>query len=184
MTEFAVHTIESAAGESREMLENLQKKMGMIPNLMGVMAESPVTLKSYLALSGALQGSTLTPVEREIVLLTVSDVNDCKYCLAAHSTMALKMKMPPEVLGALRERRSLADARLEALRSFTRDLVQKAGRLDQARVDQFLAAGFTREQLLEVITAMTLMTLTNTINHLVDPPIDPVFAGQSWTAAS
>jgi AhpD family alkylhydroperoxidase len=133
-------------------------------------------------MQSALRGtSRLTAVEREVVGLTVSYANRCPYSMAAHSTFASGAGASPGVVEALRAGASLPDARLEALGEFTRDLLERAGRLSGDRLAAFVDAGFTRENALEVITQVAYTTMANLVANLADTPVDSAFEPRAWT---
>ena len=183
MSIFSIHTAESAPEASRPILNSAARKFGFVPNLLGALAEAPAALQAYVTLADILAKSSFTPTEREVVLITVSTQNECHYCVAAHSTIAQMQKVNADVIAALRERRPLADARLEALRRFTATLVETRGWAADDDVQAFLAAGFTRGQALEVVLGIAFKTLSNYANHLIDTPVDAAFAPQAWPAA-
>lgn len=182
MPTFPVHTRESAPEASRPLLDAAQQKFGMVPNLMGILATAPAALGSYLAVTGELEGSSLTPVEQQTVLIATSAENRCEYCVSVHSAVAGMVKMPPEALEALRARRDPEDARLGALARFTRHVVDARGWVDGGELGAFLAAGFGEQQVLEVVTGVALKTISNYTNHIAGTPLDGAFESQRWTA--
>lgn len=183
MSIFSIHTSETAPEASQPILEDAANKIGFLPNLLGGLAEAPATLEGYLALSGILDKSSLTPTETQIVLIAISVENDCHYCVSAHSTIAGMQKVPEEVIAALRDDRSIADPRLEALRQFTLTLLRKRGWASDDEVQAFLAAGFNRQQVLEVVLGIAFKTISNYANHLIDTPTDAAFAARDWPVA-
>jgi len=125
--------------------------------------------------------SGFTPAEQEVVLLAVSRENGCTYCVAAHSFIADKMSGVPEaVTNAIRDGQPIPDARLAALHDFTRTMVIKRGLPDKTDVSAFLAAGYSERQILEVVLAIAVKTLSNYANHLFHTPVDGMFAGRAW----
>lgn len=178
--QLTVHTAGSAPAESQAGLQEAAKAFGFVPNLLGVLAESPVALASYMNFSSLLGKTSFTPVEQQILMIAVSYENDCRYCVAAHSAIAAMVRMPSPVLSALRSGEPLPDARQEILRSFTADLVRSRGRVSEHRMEAFLAAGYTRRHLLEVVFAVAMKTLSNYVNHIGETPLDPQFAAQDW----
>ncbi len=137
-------------------------------------------LKAYLAMGEALEASSLTPQEQQVVVLTVSYVNECTYCMAAHSAVAKMVELPDGEISALRDGRPLSDAKHEALRRFAKILVEKRGWAPDEEVAAFLAVGYTRAQILEVIVGIAFKTLSNFTDHLADTPIDKQFAPFRW----
>jgi uncharacterized peroxidase-related enzyme len=183
MSIFSIHTAESAPEEVQPVFEVGKKRYGFIPNLWGALAEAPEALNAYIALGDAFNKTSLSNVERQVVLLAVSAANKCTYCVAAHTVVAQMNKAPDEVIAALRDGKPLSDARLQTLRRFVETLVEKRGWADESEVQAFIAAGFNRRQVLEVVLGITYKTLSNYTNHLVDTPVDDAFAKEAWTAA-
>lgn len=180
MAEFPLHDPDSAPEASRDLLLAAQRDMGMIPNLYRVMAESPQLLTAYQQLQHLFQHTTLTPTEQNVVWLAVNVEHACHYCVPAHTALAHGMKVEPAIIDALRAGQPLADPRLEALRSFTLDLVRNRGVVEDTRVEAFLAAGFTRRQAMEIILGIAQKVLSNYLNHLADTPIDAPFEEFAW----
>ena len=181
MMGFAVHTPESAPAGSRPMLESLKKGFGFIPNLYAVFAESPAALEGALAIGDAFARSSLTPAEQQLVALTVSEANDCGFCVAAHSTIAKHMaKADPALVNAVRERRPLPDARIDALVSFTRKLVEQRAFVGEAELAAFLTAGYTKAQAIEVLLGVGMKTFNNYLVHLAHVPLNDQFKPEAW----
>lgn len=179
---FEIHTVHTAPEASRLILSEVEKKYGFIPNLFGVFAESPLAASAYLQLSGLIQNqSSLSPQEQQVVMLAVSFENGCDYCMAAHSVVAAKAQVPPDVIQALRDGKLPASAKLGALITFSRAVVQRRGWVKDPDVEAFLAAGYTRTQVLDVIVITALKTISNYTNHVAHTPLDTAFAGRKWT---
>ena len=180
--QFKVHTKETAPEGSRATLEAIAKKYGFLPNLFGVLAESPTAVQAYAAINKTLEHSTLTPVEQQVVTLTVSATNDCAYCMGAHSAVAQMVRMPEDVLLALREQRPLSDHKLNALRALVLSVLRHRGWVPEADLEHVVTAGYTQRHVLDVLTIVALKTLSNYVNHIAHTPLDPQFAPQAWKA--
>ncbi len=181
MTEFTIHTIDTAPDESKPLLEQSQKSFGSIPNLHGVMAESPEHLQAYQTLHGLFQRTSLSKVEQNVVWLTINVEHECHYCVPAHTAIAHMQGVDQATIDALRAGAPLADDRLEALRTFTLKVVRNRGRLDDADVDAFLAAGFSRRNILDVVLGLAQKVMSNYVNHFADTPVDAPFQKFDWT---
>ena len=181
MSRFTVHTAETAPGESRLLLEGIARTFGFVPNLFGVFAESPAALRGGLAIYEAFTRSSLSRVEQQIVMLAASEANDCSYCVAAHSTLAKDfLKVEPAVVDAVRARNPIADARLEALAVFTRQVVEQRGWLAEVQVAAFITAGYTAAQVLEVLLGVGMKTFNNYVDHVAHTPLNEQFKGEAW----
>lgn len=180
MSEFRLHDIETAPEESRDKLRGAEQAMGFLPNLFAKMAEAPQVLEAYQTLSGLFQKTSLSAVEQQVVLLTASVENECHFCVAAHSGGAKKAGIDDADLQALREQRPLQDKRLDALHAFALDVVRKRGWVGDDAVDRFLEAGFTRQQVLEVVLGVTMKTLSNYTNHIAGTPLNEELKPLAW----
>lgn len=180
MTNFTVYTPENAPEKSRPILKDLQGKLGFVPNVLGAMAESPATLKSWVDIKTSLESGLLSLTERKIVHMTASFLNNSGYCMAAGTTLSEKEGVPREILEALREDRPLKDAKLEALRIFTKSVLKRMGRPDDADIAAVRKAGYTNAQILEVILGISHGILGNYVNHLVRVSLDKQFEGNRF----
>lgn len=178
--EFPVHTIETAPEGAKATLEAARKGYGFLPNLLGMMATAPALVAGYTTLARIFDETSLTPTERQVVLLATSFENACGYCMAAHSTIASMHKVPADIVGAARAGGPLPDARLEALRRFTAAVVATRGWPSEIDVNAFLEAGFGPQQVLEVVLGVGLKTLSNYANHFADTPVDTAFGSAAW----
>ena len=181
MSDFTIHTHETAPEGSKKILEGVKGKYGFVPNLIGGLAESPVATEAYTTIGGIFEKSDFTPTERQVVLITANFDNGCTYCMAAHTTMSKRQKLPEDVIQALRDNTPIADAKLEALRVFTRAVFHKRGWVDQADLDAFYAAGYEKHHVLEVVVGLAFKTISNYTNHVVDTPVDDAFAPNAWS---
>jgi uncharacterized peroxidase-related enzyme len=182
MRQLPGHTVETAAPEVQPALRDAASKFGFLPNLLGKLANAPAALDAYLAVSAAFNRTSLRPLERQVVLLTTSFVNQCPYCVAAHSMLAGMSGADAETVQALRAGRPVVDPRLEAVRRYTAHLVIRRGQADAVETQRFLAAGFGRTQIYEVITGITQKTLSNYADHVELIPLDAPFSAHAWEA--
>lgn len=173
MSTFPLHTRATAPFEAKPFLEQAVRSMGHIPSLLAQMAEAPALLEGYASLSAIFRKSSFTPLEQQLVLLVISVANDSAYCTPAHAARARQADLDSEAVADARAGRPLADPRLEILRRFTLAMIDSRGVLADADLDAFIAAGFTRAQVLEVILAVGLKTLSNYVAHVARTPPDP-----------
>ena len=180
MPSFKLHTTESAPPASRALLEGSLKAYGFIPNLHAVMAESPEHLDAYQKLHELFQHTSLSVAERNVVWLTINVEHDCHYCVPAHTAIAKRQGLDEATIAALRAARPLPEPRLEALRQFTLKLVRQRGAVAQQDIEQFLAAGFTRRNVLDILVGLAQKVMSNYVNHLAATPVDAPFAAFTW----
>lgn len=166
-----------------EMLAQTQRSVGMVPNMYVAMSHAPGALETYmLGYKQFRELSGFTPPEQEVVFLTVSVENGCRYCVAAHSFVADNMsKLAREVTDAIRSGTELPDPRLAALAAFTRVMFRTRGRPCEEDVRAFLAAGFAERQILDIVLAIAVKTISNYTNHVFATPLDQIFASRAWT---
>ena len=178
-------SLETSEGRTKEALDTALKQTGMIPNMYANMANSPGLLETYLfGYNLFRKESGFTPAEQEVVLLTISRVNECTYCMAAHSLIAeVVSKAPTQVISALRTDQPLEDRKLAAVSQFTRLMVELRGRPTDEDVRAFIAAGYTERHVLEIILAIAVKTISNYGNHLFHTELDKRFEKYVWGTA-
>jgi len=179
---FTPKTSETAAPLARQVLEAAKAEMGFIPNFYALIANAPTLLASYQqSYASFREGSHFTPPEQEVIFLTISRENTCHYCVAAHSCVAdSASKVPVDITDAIRNEKQIPDTRLKALSDFVRSMVETRGRPARRDVAAFLQASYTEENILEVILAIAIKTMSNYANHLLDTPLDEVFQARAW----
>ena len=158
--------------------------MGMIPNMYARMVNSPALMRTYtVGYEGFRAESGFTPAEQEVVLLSISHENGCEYCVAARSFLADKMSnVPGAVTDAIRANDTVSDARLGLLSQFTRHVLTSGGRPSRAKANAFLAVGYTEVQILGIVLAIAVKSISNYSNHMFGTPLDEVFASRVYHA--
>ena len=182
MQSFPVLTIDTAPKKSKPALLALQGAFGMIPNLIGAMSTSPILIDSLVSLFGKVHGGSFTEAQVQTVLLTDAVTNASTWAVAFHTTLALKEGIDPADVQAIREGRLPTDSKFAALSALAKTMIEKRGRLNDADVDRFLAAGFGKDHLLEVIAAVAASTITNYTASVTKPPVEAPFQAYSWSA--
>ncbi len=180
MTEFNIYDESTAPEGSRSILAGVRKSVGFVPNLFGVLAEAPVAAEAYGTLNELFTRSSFTPTERHVVWFANIYENDCTYCMAAHTGIAKLENVPEEVIEATRNGEVYPDAQLEALRQFTRSVVINRGGVSDEELDAFLAAGFTKQHVLEILVGVAHKVISNYANHIAKTPLDTAFKRNAW----
>ena len=182
MQSFPVLAIDTAPEKSRPALEALQGAFGMIPNVAGTMATSPVLIDSLVALFGKVHGGSFTEAQIQTLLLTNAVTNGCAWAVAFHTGLALQQGLDRADVEAIRERRLPKDKKHAALSLLARTMIEKRGRLDDRDLEQFMVAGFAKDQALEVIAAVAASTITNYTGSVTKTPLEAPFQAYAWSA--
>lgn len=177
MTEFTIHTADTAPVGSKDRLNAVKNAWGFIPKLQGTLAESPVALKGYDDLFTLIASeATLSPVETQVVYQAINVYHGCEYCTAGHTYLSRQAGVPEDVIQAVRNQQPIGDNRLEALRRFAEQVAETRGFAGDDAVDTFIAAGFTKAQVLEVVTIIATKVISNYTNHLTRTPLEDFMA--------
>lgn len=169
---FTVHTLESAPAESRRAMAATVKHQGHLPTAVALLAESPELLGTFLKASGAFDASTLDPLARETVIMTMATRNGCHLCVALHTARLTALEAEPALIAALRAGEPVTDSRLKAVQQFTLRVLATTGEVAEDELREFLDAGFTRRNALEVVLGIGAYTMSTLANRLVRAPID------------
>lgn len=178
---FTYHTKETAPAESLPQIEQSLKAFGFFPKLHQILAESPLSYEMYNTLFGSfLSKSSFTPLEQQVVMMTANYENRCHYCTAGHSMLMQMQKMPDEVITALRDGLPLTDTKLEALRTFTRQLIDRRGHVGDTELQKFLNAGYSKRQALDVLSGLAAKLISNFTNALAHTELDEPVKPLAW----
>ncbi len=182
MSNFTIHETQNSVGARKAAMEKIETLYVSMPNVLGAMAESPAALNAYHGLASAMATTTFTPTERHVVWFTINLEHGCHYCMSAHTPHAIQENVPEDVITTARSGGQYSDAKLEALRKFTLAMVRERGWVAPEQIDAFLTAGFTRENVFEIIAAIAHKVMTNYTNHIVEPELDERFQPHKWSA--
>ena len=180
MSRYPVHTIESAPAQSKPVLEQLHQAFGLIPNIAASMANSPVLINGFIGLFERVHSGSLTEAQIQTLLLTNAVTNASAWPVAFHTALALKHGVPRADVDAIRRGEPPADAGLAALSTLARTLIETRGRLAASDQDRFFEAGFSGEQMLEVIAVVAASTITNYTASVTRPALEAPFAAFVW----
>ena len=180
MTIFEVKSIEQAPEGSKAPLEKLQQAFGMIPNVAGVIANSPTLANIFVPLFAGVHSGTLTEGEIQALLLTNAVTNRCGWAVAFHSFLALKAGLESADVEAIRQRRAPREPRYAALSTYARRLIEERGKVGEGGVSALLSAGFRADQALEVLAVSAASTITNYTLNIAEPPLEPMFQAHAW----
>jgi len=180
MSRFVPFTADSAPESVRPILRASQRQFGFLPAPVARAAASPALLQHLLAGFSAFDSSSLDPLEREVVAMTVAFEVRCHYCMAMHS--ALLAREHPQLVAALRAGAALPDARLQALADFVRALIAQRGHVPEAAWQRLRAAGYSERQALDALLGTSVYLLSTFANVLTEAPLDAAFEAFRWTA--
>jgi AhpD family alkylhydroperoxidase len=173
---FPVHTVETAPQAARRTMAAVEKRFGFLPGAVARLAESPELLDGFLRASGLFEATTLDPVSREVLVMTMATRNGCHLCVAMHTGTLRGLDADEELVAALQAGEPLADARLEGLRVFVLEVLAAAGDVPDGAVHAFLAHGYTLRNALEVVLGIGAYTMSTFANRLTSAPVDEQFA--------
>ena len=176
MARLPIHSIETAPEQAKERVQAILNANGFIPNLIGVLANSPEALAFYQEVGKLNSHTSLTPSEREVIQILSAKTNSCGFCLAGHTKLAtLKKLLSDNALAAARAANPDAfdDKKLAASADFTLAVMANKGAVSDAQLQAFLDAGYTQQQSIEVVLGVALATLSNYTNNLAQTEINP-----------
>lgn len=159
---------DTAPATARDALLQNKRAFGAIPEPIARYASSPLMLGQGLAGLRAFETASLTPLEREVLAMTMGRLNGCKFCLNLHRRLLTAQRAPAELIGALESGSPLADPRLETLRAFIVDAVARHGDVTPEVWSRFREAGYSHEQALDVMLGISVYTLTTFANRLTE----------------
>lgn len=174
----------TATGDTKEMLNAVEAKFGMVPNLVKIIANSPAFLKAYLDFGAALSNGTLDAETREAIALTVAGGNGCDYCASAHAAASKMLKVSSDEIDARLAGRS-SDTKLGAALAFSRTIIEKNGLVDDNDIEGVRRAGYHDGEITEITGHVIANILTNYVNHIAETDIDfPFVSSKQYRVAA
>jgi uncharacterized peroxidase-related enzyme len=162
---------QKVTGRSQELLQAVQSKLGVVPNMMRTMAHAPAVLDAYLSFSGALSKGVLSAKAREAIALAVGQANRCQYCVSAHSLLGAKAGLADTDVTSARTGES-SDPKTAAILRLALAINGKQGHIADADLTAARTAGLTDAEIAEIVGVVSLNVFTNYFNHVADPQID------------
>jgi AhpD family alkylhydroperoxidase len=180
MPVFTEYTAESAPPAARRLLAATQAHLGYLPAGMARMAASPQLADGFLKLTAIFDSTTLEPLAREVLVMTVATRNRCHICVAMHTAALTALGAGPELIAALRASAPIPDERLDAVRAFTLRVMDTAGDVGDSALRDFLARGYTTQNALEIVLGIGTYTMSTLANRLTGAPVDDQLAAHAW----
>ncbi|MFB7560292.1 carboxymuconolactone decarboxylase family protein [Streptomyces brevispora] len=175
---FPDHSPETAPAASRPAMAAVTAKQGHLPAAVARLASSPELLNGFLRTSALFESTTLDPLSREVLIMTMAARNGCHLCVAMHTAKLTALDADSELIAALRGESPLPipDERLEAVRQFTLAVIEASGAVDDDTLQSFLGHGYTSRNALEVVLGIGVYTMSTLANRMTAAPIDPQLA--------
>jgi uncharacterized peroxidase-related enzyme len=172
MSRLTIPTVEQSPEASKPLLDAVKKQLGVVPNLMKLIGNSPAALEGYLSLNGAVAKGKLNTQMRERIALATAEYNGCEYCLSAHTYLGTNVaKLSGDEIEAARDARS-SDAKADAALHFARRITATHGQVSDSELATLRAAGFDDAEVIEIVVNVALNVLTNYVNNVAQTDID------------
>lgn len=170
MQTFNVPTREDVTTGNQVIFDKLKTSLGFVPNLYAVIAYSEHALDNYLHFQNGK--TSLSKKEKEVVNLIVSQVNDCRYCLSAHTAISKLNGFSEDQILELRRGSASFSSELDALVKLAGEIAAAKGRPSEKTLSTFFSAGFTNENLIDVVSLIGEKTIMNYIHNITQVPVD------------
>ena len=162
-----------ATGKVKQLFDEVQAKLGAVPNVFRVLGNAPAALEGYLNFDSALAGGSFNRKIREQIALAVAESNLCGYCVSAHTFIGGRAGLTEKEI-ADAGRAVAATAKTEAILKLARDIVVQRGEVSDADLEHARASGLTDGEIVETVANVALNILTNYVNHVACTVVDLV----------
>jgi uncharacterized peroxidase-related enzyme len=161
----------TAPAKTQQLLDQVERTLGTVPNIIATMAQSPALTAAYLGFSEALSQGSVRPTLREQIALAVSQNNQCDYCLAAHSAIGSSLGLSEDQVRDARTATS-PDRKIEIALQFARRVAEQRGFVANADLDAMRTAGYSEAAIVEIVGYVALTVFTNYFNHVAETEVD------------
>ncbi len=169
-TKINVPTASDVSAKNQEIFSNLNSALGFVPNLYATMAHSENALGDFLTFSNGK--TSFSGKEKEVIDLAISNVNQCSYCQAAHTAIAKGAGFTEEQTIELRKGGASWDPKLNTLARFARSFATNRGKVEDSLKEEFFAAGYNNENLIDFVVRAGVINITNTLHNLTEVEVD------------
>jgi uncharacterized peroxidase-related enzyme len=173
---------EEATGKTKDLLDGVKAKIGMVPNVFKLLAHSPTGLEGVLQFYGALSGGTLDAATRERIALAVANVNGCDYCNAVHTAVAKSLRLSDEEI-AVNRRGHSSDTQANVAVAFARKVAVTRADVSEGDVQALREVGYSDAQIVEIVLNVAYNVVTNYVNEAFKTDIDFPRAAPATRAA-
>ena len=170
MSTFNVPTRDQVSENNQAIFDNLNKALGFVPNLYATYAHSNTALENYLNFANAK--TSLSAKEKEVVNLAVSEVNNCIYCLSAHTAIGKMNGFTDDQILELRAGKASFNTKLDALAQLAKNITVNRGRTDTPVLENFFSVGYSKANLVDVISLVGDKTISNYLHSTTQVPVD------------
>jgi uncharacterized peroxidase-related enzyme len=184
MNRITIPTVEQTLAATLPLLDAVKKQLGVVPNLMKLVGNSPAALEGYLSLNGALSKGALDAKTRERIALAIAEFNGCSYCLSAHTYLGKNVAKPDDAEIAANRNGNSSDPKAAAAVHFAARVALERGHVSDADLNAVKAAGYNQAEIVEIVLHVALNTLTNYINEVAQTEIDFPIVNPSTRAAA
>jgi AhpD family alkylhydroperoxidase len=169
---FPDHTLDPAPPGSRRAMAATTARLEYLPAALARLASSPQLMDGFLKASGLFENTTLDPLARECLIMTVAVRHGCHVCVAMHTASLTRMGAGADLIAALRDGRPVPDEGLAAIQAFTHAVLDTAGAVSDKQLDSFLGYGDTPRSALEVVLGIGAYTMSTLANRMTRAPVD------------
>ena len=184
MNNFIYHTAETSSNEAASVLSDIKEKVGFVPNVFAIIAESTPALKGLVALNEAYSLSSFSAKEQQIILIATSTENECIYCVAGHTAFAESINMPTNIITAMRNQNSTTNQSYNVLATTVRQLIKHKGQVSPDIINNFIHAGYCKAQFFELVLGICVKTFTNYVSNALNVELDEAFKPYAWQRPS
>lgn len=172
MSRITIPNTDQTPAASLPLLEAVHKQLGVIPNLMKLVGNSPAALEGYLSLNGALGKDSIGVKTSERIALAVAELNECSYCLSAHSYLGSNLAKLDGAETEANRRGASSDPKATAALRFAGQIIAQRGHVSDADLAAVKTAGYSEAEVIEIVLLVALNTLTNYVNNVARTDID------------
>jgi uncharacterized peroxidase-related enzyme len=172
MNRISIPSADQTPAATRPLLEAVNKQLGVVPNLMKMVGNSPAALEGYLSLNGALAKGTIGVKTAERIALAIAEVNACSYCLSAHTYLGKNVAKLDDAEMIANRSGTSTDTKADAAVRFAVSVARERGHVSDVAVQSVKKAGFSDAEVMEIVLHVALNTLTNYVNEVALTEID------------
>lgn len=181
ISRFEVPQVEDLPQDIQETFAAFKEKFGFVPNFMKALSYRPAELRAFLAYYEALvakESDTLTPAEKEMLIVAHSSHNGCSYCVQSHGATLRILTENPQIADQVAINYHEADItpREKAIIDFAMKLTTDSKTVNEDDYKVLEGHGLTRDDIWDLTGVCALFNFSNRMmNFLAVRPDDEFY---------
>ena len=181
ISRFPIPEFKDLSEQAQVIVNGAKETMGFVPNVVKALSNRPEQLSAFMSYNAALvhEGSSLTPKEREMLIVAFSAKNGCAYCVQSHGAQLRAISGNPHIADQVAINYKEADItdRERAMIDFGMKVTFDCASVDENDFDVLKTHDFSDEDIWDIAAVTAFYNMSNRMMSVLAVRPDDEFYG-------